>query len=243
MGYSVLTYGSYSHAAGEAKLDGINRQTTFDERGGKDRRVEIWNVSGLLTASSQSALTSAMEAMQAAYAVHNVDVAFKPDGSSTGAHYMTAAAALQGPRCSSFSWGNQVESEYSVHRSYSLTIEGVFEYEGAADNISFSESVQVAGGGPRKQLVEFISGPPQEFALCEKTIITATQSGRAVGRDTYPIPPEPLWPANEDLNRRSITQDSPTRNESDSIKYFGINWSYTFNFTEWPEGGTPHTWL
>jgi hypothetical protein len=243
MGYAVLTYGTYSHAAGEVKLDSIERRHEFDERGGVDKRIETWTFSGLLVGTSQSDLTTKMSEMQTAYAKHNVDVVFKPDGSTTGAHSMTAAAALQGPRCSSFSWGSQTESEYSVHRSFSVTVEGVFEFEANTNDVTnFNESVTIQGGGARRQLVEFISGYPQEFQLCEYTIVTATQTGSATGRDTYPDIPDPLWPANEDLTKRSITKNSPSRNENDSEKYFTVSWSYGFDFIEWPENGEPHSW-
>lgn len=245
---TVLKYGTYSHDADEVKLDNISRSFEYNESGVLNQFSIRWDMSGLLKAASQSALTTAINNMESAYETIGQDLIFTVDGTTESAHVIGGTDALYGPRCVDLSWGSEIQSEYATMRSYKLSMEAVIEYNPSGTDststvTSFEESITIDGGGKRRTMAEYISELPREFILAQHTIARAVQDGRATGRGAYPAIPSPLWPAYELEEKRSQSKSSPKLQDGSSARGYEVSWHYEYEFPERPELTVPNTWL
>ena len=153
-------------------------------------------------------------------------------------HFIQSSATLGGTRVAAFEWlKDQNDGQYATGRSYRIVIEA--DLPSNVIYQEFTESITVRGtGGPRFVLLETLAGPPQKQIVSLRTIVRATQTGRAVGFRTYPTYPVPLWPQHEKLDRRRQDKSSPSTFHGARINW-PISWSYEFESLG-PLGGTPH---
>jgi hypothetical protein len=245
---TVLKYGTYSHSPDEVMLDNIGRTLEFNDSGVLNSAKLRWDFSGKLKASSQSALGTAILAMESAYAVVGSDLIFTLDGTTQSAHAVLGTNCLYGPRCIELSFGNEIQSEYATMRSYKISMEAVLEYNASSSSststvTSFDESISVEGGGKRRIMAEYIVELPRSFIVAQKTVARATQEGSATGRNGYPSIPSPLWPSNEMEDRRQISKKSPKLQDGNTARSFEVTWRYEYEFSERPTLTVPNRWL
>ncbi len=100
--------------------------------------------------------------------------------------------------------------EYVTYRRYQIGIQFVTPYGfGDPQYVKFSETLDIAGGGPRFGVKEVNFGPPIRQRLREQTACQATQSGSATGLGTYPEIPPPIWPQALRTAEPRITKKNP----------------------------------
>jgi hypothetical protein len=238
-----LKYGTYQHAAGEASVV-ISKQGIFSEAGLPRGIRERWDIQGRLQAASQAALTAAINALSAAYAVQGLNVGFYFDDGSPTSHQITSANTNGGVRVvvpPSFPEGKG--AEYSTFRTYSLAIEAEW-LDPAATLIGWNERLQFSGGGPQFAFLQPINGSPLKQLLRQQTPYRATQSGEATGCYSYPTPALPLWPDAEHIHQRALHYDLPKRMGppgSATYTQYKVTWSYHFESAT-PLVGLPTSW-
>jgi len=238
-----LKYGNYRHADNEASVT-ISKEGIFGP-GGMARGVrERWTIRGRLQAADQAGLTSAIDALTAAYAVQAQDVAFYLDNDQPTSHAISSAAANGGVRVvvpPSFPEGSG--AEYSTFRNYTISLEAEL-LDVAATIVSWNEVLSFQGGGPRFAHLELINGLPQKQLLKQFTTFRATQTGEAVGHLGYPVPAVPMWPAAEQVNLRQIRYELPKRTGPPGQPFyteFKVTWTYNFEDAG-PLVGLPTAW-
>ena len=238
-----LKYGSYQHPPGEASVV-ISKQALFSEAGLPRGVRERWDIQGRLQAADQAALSAAIDALSAAYAVQAQDVGFYFDDGQPSSHRIVSASTNGGVRVAappSFPEGKG--AEYSTFRNYSLALEAEL-LDATATIIHWNERLNFSGGGPQFAFLQPINGLPIKQLLRQATPYRATQSGEAVGYQSYPVPASPLWPDSEHINRREVHYELPKRmgpTGSASYTQYKVTWAYHFESAT-PLVGAPTGW-
>jgi hypothetical protein len=238
-----LKYGNYQHPANEASVV-ITKESVFTETGIVRGLRERWNIQGRLQAADPAALTAAIDALGAAYAIQAQDVGFYFDNGQLTSHYITSSATNGGVRVvvpPSFPEGKG--AEYSTFRNYTIALEAEW-LDPNATLLAWHETIRFTGGGPQFGHLEPINGLPVKQLLKQATAFHATQSGEAVGYLAYPAPPQPIWPQAEHIDRREIRYELPRRmGQAASATYtqFKVSWSYFFEDAG-PLLGLPTAW-
>ncbi len=209
----ILGYGSYRHGLGEAAL-AITRNTVYSEEKIALGVLKRWAVAGVLQGADAAAISSAIAALEAAYAVEGQDaILFFDDGATRSAHQLLNSAALGGVRVVQppfFSHGEG--AEYTTWRSYSLVIEALLPATDAGTRLcSWEETLTFAGGGARWRYLPTLDGPPIKQIVQAQLPQRVVQAGRAVGYLAYPLAPAPLYPAAIHQEYSSIRYHAPKR--------------------------------
>ncbi len=238
-----LKYGNYQHAANEAAVV-ISKQGIFTESGICRGVRERWDIQGRLQAADQAGLTVAIGALTAAYVSQGQDIGFFFDNGQPTSHRITSAATNGGVRVlvpPSFPEGKG--AEYSTYRSYALAVEAEW-IETQSTLLNWTEALSFRGGGSQFAFFEPLGGLPQKQLLRQFTTYSATQSGSAVGHLGYPVPPAPIWPAAEHVDRREVRFELPKRSgptATATYTQFKVSWSYHFEDAS-PLVGLPTAW-
>jgi len=218
-------YGNYTHDAGEITFS-ISRESQYNAYGVQIATIERWTIQGQVHADSVSDLTDKIDAIERAYSDDNRSFGLYTDSGSATSHTVSAADTTYIHVVNPPSFPASGGAEYTTFRNYSIQIEVRYGSSGysAIPLVSFNETISVTGGGPRRILIEVLNGPPQEQITCLETAYVATQSGRAVGRADYPIPPAPLWPLSQPP---LVEKESPEKKTGEYTNY-GIRWQYQY---------------
>lgn len=244
-------YGSYTHAANEAAA-------TFQVTGIFEGNVrtgyrEEWTITGLLMAANRSALQTALDGLDAAYADDGQDLVLLDDDGTTPLRSLTSADTTSGTMVisgPSYLDNGETNNEYGTYRRYTITVAA--EYLGAdagvdafpEDTITWVETVSITGTGEEQfVLVPIINGRFPKQTLRTNTAVTVVQSGQAIGRTGYPTPPPPLIPAWEHKEQRNINRGPLGRAGPAGSPVFvewPVSWSYTHELpVKWD--GVPNT--
>ena len=240
-----LRYGTYTHDTGEATV-AISRDPILNEAGEIVELRERWDVSGFLQAPSPSELTSKIEALRNAYSVNGRNLSLIFDNGTATAHSIKTALTSGGTRVVSgpnFPIGDG--AEYSTFRSYSIALEAILKFSNGESLISWQQTLTLIGGGPRFVHLQTLRGLPRKQFTAQSTPYRATQTGSAVGRFGYPPPAAPLFPADEQVDKRIIRPASPKRIGSGAyLDYtdYRIDWTYSFE-SDSPLNGLPGRWV
>ena len=233
----ILKYGSFAHEQNDAAI-AISRRGNYSGRGNLEYVRETWSIRGFLQAASQSALTTAINSMKAAYNSNGYDVGlYLDDGTTLTSHYMTSSQARGGVRVVALDFPEGEGAEYSTFRSYSITLEADF-FNTTDFLLEYNETISFKGtGGPRRVFLETLDGIPQEQIGARFTTYKAMQRGSSIAFGNWPNFPPPIWPAAELLDQREVNIHTPTKVDEQYFGY-GIDWSYTFESTS-PLQGRP----
>lgn len=234
--------GSFSHDANFVNVR-HNIRPNRNARGFTWSVTETLELSGVLIPStvSQANIASAITSLEAAYKFGTSigDAGLNLDSGAASPHYLSASNAIGGVRVEYLDFPpDNNTGEFATGRQFSIVLSAIY----SASNVAyqqFEETITVQGtGGAQKAVITTLQGPPKEQILAQRTPVFATQTGRAVGVKTYPPYPSPLWPRNEELDKRQQAKGSP-RNEGGTFVDWPISWSYQF-ISAGPLGGTPH---
>jgi hypothetical protein len=193
---------------------------------------ERWDIQGMLqisdqgtAAANQAAMTTEIDALEAAYAENDKDIGFYDDSDNLTSHFIDSSATRTGVRViqpPSFPVGGG--AEYSTFRTYQFQVEADHPFSGPA-LISWTEAVSFEGtGGPVWGFLQPINGFAQQQLFSERSTQLGYQRGRAVGNGVYPAVPGPMWPTAEHEEVRSIAYEVPP----DNSKRRTVTWLYTF---------------
>lgn len=229
-----LKYGSYSHELAEASVV-IDQKRNFNDEGVLEECVNTWQVTGVLQADDVASLTTAINDMERAYLDVDVEVAIRTQNGFTS--HRLRPSDWDSIRCVALGYPVGNGAEYTTYRTYALTIEAKRKPNGrdGGDNIlEFSQSIEMNGdGGPDWVFQPVTSGDWPAATLTEKTPVTITQSGTALGQTRY-VWATPLFPASEKGKLRRLLKTSPQKRVPEASR-FQSSWSYTFEFM----GGYP----
>jgi len=239
-----LKYGSYTLtiSTGGAAV-AISSQPRRDSTGRLIGRTERWTISGWLVGADAAALTTAINALKAAFAADGQDLGLYTDADVATSHVITNASTLGGVRVTEMpSFPEGKGAEYANQRSFQVTLEADFQDAGAANLISFSEHVSITGtGGPRFVVQVPLEGPIVSQVVSTATPVIVTQSGSAIGLTSCPTVPPPLLSSGEHFDRRRVEQKNPQRLADGSYRNTEISWAYEFEVAT-PSAPPPHNW-
>lgn len=233
----VIRYGGYRHRVGEGDLT-IERRPIQNAKQITVMVEETWTWTGRLRSQSKvpdyRTLIPVINALEQAYKLNGQDLVLEHMNGTPTHHSLRNSDCLGGTRVvqpPSFPEGKNAENVN--YRSYRVAVSGIrivragmqLKYK------SFTEQIQIRGGGRRWGLVEVNNGPPIRQQLRTHTICTATQSGSYVSLLglTEEIPPA-IWPY-------ALVDEFPDYSET-SPQVFGespaamvdraVSWSYNF---------------
>lgn len=234
--------GNFVHADNLVDVSHSIRQNR-NARGFTDYFTHVLSVSGELIPDSptQATIRTAIEGLLNAYntgASVGLSGLFHDDGTASS-HVLNPTNSLSGVLVDAIDFPpDSGTGQYATARGFSITLRAVYPRQNLAYQ-DFREEIAVSGtGGPRTVLIETISGVPQRQVTAKRTIVTARQSGHAVGLKQYPPYPNPIWPAVEKVDRRQQGKGSP-RNDGGTFVEWPITWSYEFESPA-PLFGTPN---
>lgn len=236
-----LYYGSYAHVENEAAVT-IDRSVGFNDAQQTYDVTHTWTITGMIYGPDQNTVISNYAALEAAYSKNYKDLVWYGNDGTTVAHSLRNAGSVTGVRIiKPPSYPKADGGELTTWRSYTIVAEAKFFFSPRDKQqlSTFSETVRVSGGGPLFTMVETVEGVARRVKVRNRTAFHATQSGQAVGRGRYPVPPGPIWPGFL-LRDPEISRTSP-RFSGVLFEDYGVSWSYEFG-SGVPLAGLPHLW-
>lgn len=236
-----IKYGSYQHDVGECGVI-ISRAAEVTENDIFTGYTERWDINGRLQGADAAAITTAIVALEAAYAVQGQSLSLYNDDNSLTAHSITATNSTGGARAvgpPSYPEGDG--AEYTTFRNFTITLEAKKLLRNLR-TIEFQETLVEQGGGSRWAYQEPITGLPQRQQTNQFTTFKATQTGYAIGLFGPPAVPGPLFPYDEHTDQRQIVPEAPQRSGpygKPVYKYYRTSWTYIFESAR-PLLGTPN---
>jgi hypothetical protein len=193
-----LKYGSYWHESDEAFID-HDRASEQDQSGIVISEIETWTIGGRLEAATQSALTAAIAALEAAYTLTGQDIIlYENDGTTPSALAMYSANTVGGVIVTKRpSYGAIRNGAYSTWIDYTIQVQAKQQINNGSSNpiVEWTETLSFTGtGGPRHIAMEVRNGQPVVQRVSQATPCRAFQSGRAVGYSSWYLAPPPIWP-------------------------------------------------
>lgn len=240
----IVKYGNFAHPQDEVLVT-IQRTPTFDEQKKAIGYTEKWNLGGQLLASSSAAITTALNALVAAYSVNGRDLKLlHDDGTTLTAHYMLSGQSRGGTRVvEGPSYLEGGKGQYANHRSYSIAVEADFLSSAASNLISFHEEIEIVGsGGPMFSHMPVIAGIWPKIQTTTHSAVRMVQRGQAVGLITYPyafVPP-PIWPGDVKGWESKIVKGGPDSINGNFTNY-RLAWEYPFEANT-PRDGNPNAY-
>lgn len=206
------------------------------------RYVTRVSVGGWLEGASQAALSAAEAELRAALAYQYEDFRFLSDAGAAVAVSLPNATSLSGVRVvDGPNFTGATGAEYATLRQFDFELEAEYVVPGAERAVvSFTESISVTGnGGPVRRIRVPVNSPVLvRQQVSPRSVVRATQTGRAVGHLHRPSAPPPLWPAyllNEQVSHQLAGGEPLGR----AFVNFGRTWSYAFE-ADVPLVGVPN---
>ena len=220
----------------------IGLQIGYDGRGRLDQEKQTWQVTTtvqtteITIAAAQVDLTSKISAVVSAMNNANGTLTLYNDNGTTKSYHEVTNC-----RTSDFSFPSGVGAQYANQRTIVITVNGYSDEVKTDKIIEFNETIQFSGGGGRYVVLETISSAPSRFQQNASTVYRATQSGNAVGRDSYPTVPEPKF-AVALLEQNPQILKSHRYTQTGEERY-SISWSYSFASPTALENTDPNKWI
>ena len=231
MSQLYLQYGSYSHALSDAAV-AISRTGEWNDLGVCYAIREVWSIQGRLIADDQSGVTTAIANLESAYRVSNRNISLRFDGGGTTAHGIAVQNTIDGIRVRvqpSYPVANG--ADYSTFRHYSIVVEALVKTGlTSSEIVQWEEVVSGQGGQPRDVMIETLNTLPVMQRTANHTVFVVTQSGRAVGLNTWPFASPWIFPYSAVYTNR-ITRRSPRTTLVGGLRLnrmFETTWQYTF---------------
>lgn len=210
------------------------QNTTFnrDQRNNRRSFTRTVRLQGFIKGDSQAQIKSKIQEIEDAFDHDGGDLRlYHNDGTTISAHVLSNADSISGVMIDSGpNFDNGTGPEYATERTFNVTLSA--EYSGGdSDNlVAHQEQLRIVGTGGRRIVgVEFLQEVPELQIVNQRTLVYATQSGSAIGWNSYPVFPGPLavLAAYEQQDKRVETAGSPSFNGR-VYKNYPISWSYEF---------------
>lgn len=232
-------YGQLSFLSGECDLVRTNVTNRISPRGNRLIREVTHNIRALLIADTTADLSSRIQDVQNAFSLDYQDAGlWGDDGVPTKHLLVNDSSCISGVKVLQRSFPEGGGDEYSTARTFSATLYAAYD-DADSQLVEWEESLEFIGTcGPVFELTNSWFGPPQFTQVAESSVQHIIQRGSAVGYGAYVIPPGPLFPSNEHLERRDIVLGTP-KCMGTQFRYYPISWTYYFS-SAIPLSGTPN---
>jgi len=220
-----LYYGDYLYPENECEI-GIAQTSKYGQYGQKIGYTVRWTIRGRLSADTPELLTVAITALEQAQ-VDGRNLLLYTNSGAASSHGIFSGNTVGGVKAESLNYPNGVGAEYSTFRTFEVTYTAEISLPEGGGQVSYNETLQFTGGGPRFSFIECIQGPPYKTVDCQQTSYKASQSGSATGLGNWPNFPPPAFPEHEHIDRRVQARMTPQYNNGGATQ-FQINWSYEF---------------
>lgn len=240
----VLSNG-YRHDADEVAINQVSRSSEYNAGGQRSVMKVVWSLTGFIQASSQSALTTALRVLEAAYSQDGFMAIFLDNSGNTTVHVLGDSLSRNGCKVLNFGYSMQSGAEYSTFRSYQIALEA--EYDNPFVLLEeFSETVSWKGDcGPRIVWKPSLNKRPQKQITYPYTTQRVVQRGVIVGKFQAITPPSPIWPQYLLPDQTEQSDVSPHRYGPPGRPYYqGFSRSYAYYFeSPTPLLGRPNKWV
>jgi len=231
-------YGGYRHDDDEVNLREFSQQLIRSDRGKTVTKKSRMVIEVVMIASSQSAIKSKVQSLEAAYS-KSADAGLYHDNGNASPHFLSNAGSLSGVRVVDLKYDKSDGAEYATGRTAVITLEADYQIPGGDNLLSWQETLVITGtGGPSFTIKTVLNGPPQKQIVAAATPVVAQQTGSAFGLLSRPFPPPPTFPNAERLDRRQIVQIAP-KFQGAQYTDWGVAWNYYFE-SPTPLTGSPN---
>lgn len=243
---TILKWGDYEHDQDEVGVR-IQYRAVMDEFGRRMADIHTWHILGAKHVAiagtheaTQGNVTTALAALEEAYLEDYRDLRLKLNSGADTRHTMLNEDMFGGTHVMAFGYMDgpwKMRVEYANMRTFYAIIQGEQRY---GDGLySWTERLTIKGtGGPKWLYMPQMVGPPIAQVVQTQTPFYYIQEGMAVGRKSYILPPDPLFPSIEHLDQRVVTYSTPSeyRWDKDAAAFEWekptTRWRYVMEATE-----------
>lgn len=184
---SIARWGGYSFEDNEVNLVTFSQLAKYSERNRKIQVIRSMQCFGEI----QGALATQLTRMA------DIENALKNDGRSfyyevggSIAHsLLNSSDCISGTRIVQRSFPKGDPAELANRRSFSFTIQAIYDAASGDDLVSWQETVETIGNGGPDWYILRGTGSPVAIFTSPVTEVRIRQTGAAVGYSAYPIPP------------------------------------------------------
>jgi hypothetical protein len=226
---SVTRWGGYSFDDNVVNLVQFSRMTKYSER---NKRLQ-YIVSAQCFGELQGTLTEQLEDMAAMEnALRQEGQSFYYSVNDSIVHsILNTADCISGTRIVQRSFPKGDGAEFANRRSFSFTVQAIFDATSGEDLISWQETVELIGNGGPDFYVVRTAFNPIAIITSPITEIKIRQTGLAVGYTSYPIPPgyvggaAPSGTVNEYGPAHRIIRQTP-KQMGNGFRFYPIRWYF-----------------
>lgn len=190
----ILKYGSYSHPSGECSFT-RTVSPKLSEAQQVISEVVRWDIRGEIIADGVASIVDRVAEIDAAYAIQGQDLSLLDDSGNLVVVLLRSATSVNGVRSTRPNLPQGEGAEWATGLKFSASFEAEYTSSLQSGLVSFQETLSFSGGGPVYVWRRPLNAPPIKQTVSPYSPYRLTQSGRAVGRYTYPSPPGPLFAA------------------------------------------------
>lgn len=228
-----LNYNGYNHADNEVGLH-IVKQALYGPSGNRERERQIWTITGVLQGTSESDLTSKIDALETAYSTNGGDIVLYGNAGPATDHQMSSSGTINGVQVQSIQWlpGNPgiwgMGTEYVNVRSYRIILSADRPWYDT--NLVYYQSTITATGtcGPKTFWVRSLTGVPQAQTVQAYTTQIVVQSGMNIGLMSHIAADGPLYPLYEQFDKRRLVTSTAQRLGTNTSTHYPTRWMYFF---------------
>jgi hypothetical protein len=228
---TYLQYGNYTHPASECEVTRTISPRYADSQV-KIAEVERWDVRGVIIANGPVAIAARLNEIDNAYSVQGGDLKLLDDNGNI-LMQLRSVTSVFGVRSQRPNLPKGDGSEWATGLEFTASFEAEYTTGLQSGLVSFQETLAFSGGGPVHVWRRPLNGLPIKQTVAPASPYRLEQSGRAVGRYTYPTPPSPLFPEHLWEGPR-IRYSGPEVNGQN----YTVEWSYVMESVS-PLAGLP----
>lgn len=230
-------YGSYTHANNSVQFTYTKKPIYSQVNKKLAYKVRIDVLGWLRGYSTQAEVTTAIEALETAYATDGQDVDFLDNSATATPHSIDSSASLNGtrvvlrptfPEGMKEVWG--AGPEYHNRRTFRLAIEAEIPDTEGTGLVMYREKVRIIRPGFSDFVIqESINGNPQRQDTKSATKYVAQQQGVAIGYLAHPTFPAELY-GKSNMKPYPYLQEMGDAMEKgvNTDTYFPISWLYQY---------------
>lgn len=232
-----LWWGAFAFAANGADVT----NTTFAEispQGLALRYVSSYMVTAVIDGSGQADLSRKELLIRNALAVPKQDFVLRTNAGAPSSAAIFNRDTMSGTRVKRIEFREAQGAEFVNRRTVTFEVEAVYLISSAVNAvIMWRESVTVQGnGGPHRVWRFPINGDAIREVISPNSLVTATQSGEAVGHTRRPLRPLAIWPTYLVSESDTIGTDAPEFLGQAYVNW-PVKWSYRFERGDGPLTG------